>query len=229
MLKKIAAKIGYGLLILMVTAELLVLSLRWIDPPMWSWRLHRSLYPPSSYPEDVAHQWRNLNAISPSMVLAVVAAEDQRFPQHWGVDYSAIMMAFKNNQQGGKLRGASTITQQTAKNLWLWPAQSYWRKAFEAGFSLLLELSLPKQRILEIYLNVAEFGPGIYGVEAASKHYFKLPAARLSHYQSASLAALLPSPYRYSLWPKTPYMQKRVTWIQQQMRQLGGAYLNFTK
>ncbi|BEU02233.1 monofunctional biosynthetic peptidoglycan transglycosylase [Agarivorans sp. OAG1] len=215
-----------GFLLLALFAELMVLALRWIDPSIWSWRIHRAWFPPVSYPEQVQHQWIPLANINKSMPLAVVAAEDQRFLSHYGVDFLAIWKAYKSNQQGGRLRGGSTITQQTAKNLWLWPSQSYWRKAVEAGFAGLLELNLPKSRIIEIYLNIAEFGPGIYGVEAASQHYFALSSSQLSAHQAASLAALLPSPYRYSLNPNSAFMSQRISWIRQQMRQLGSLELS---
>ncbi|WP_432464519.1 monofunctional biosynthetic peptidoglycan transglycosylase [Agarivorans sp. QJM3NY_33] len=228
MLGRIGAKLLGLLLVLTMMVELMVLGLRWIDPPIWAWRIHRSIYPPVSYPQKVAHQWSPINRISPYMSLAVVAAEDQRFPLHWGLDFAAIWQAYQDNHRGQSLRGASTITQQTAKNLYLWPTQSYWRKAIEAGLSLLLEANLSKTRILEIYLNIVEFGPGIYGVEAASQQYFKRSAADLTVEQSASLAALLPSPYRYHLWPRTAYINQRVKWISQQMRQLGSHYLQLS-
>ena len=182
--------------------------------------------PSTIYPEQIQHQWIALTSINEAMPLAVVAAEDQRFLSHYGVDFLAIWKAYKSNQQGGRLRGGSTITQQTAKNLWLWPSQSYWRKAVEAGFAVLLELNLSKARIIELYLNIAEFGPGIYGVEAASQHYFALPSSQLNANQAASLAALLPSPYRYSLRPQSAFMSQRISWIRQQMRQLGPLELN---
>lgn len=189
--------------------------------------MHRAWFPPESYPEQVEQQWQGLNDISPYLPLAVVAAEDQRFPLHWGIDVQAIWKAYQNNQQGGRLRGGSTISQQTAKNLWLWPQQSYWRKGVEALLSLALELNLPKSRIIELYLNIAEFGPGIYGVEAASQHYFNITAKQLSAYQAASLVALLPSPYRYRLSPRSAYMVQRIQWIKQQMQQLGPNYIKF--
>lgn len=207
--------------------ELMVLPLRWFDPPMWSWRLHRAWFSPESYPTQVEQHWQSLNQMSPYLLLAVVAAEDQRFPRHWGIDMPALWQAYQNNQQGGRLRGGSTISQQTAKNLWLWPLQSYWRKGVEALLSLALELNLPKSRIIELYLNIVEFGPGIYGAEAASRHYFRVSAESLSAHQAASLAALLPSPYRYRLSPKSAYIEQRIQWIERQMRQLGLGYVQF--
>ncbi|WP_281422540.1 monofunctional biosynthetic peptidoglycan transglycosylase [Agarivorans litoreus] len=210
-----------SVLVFTLLAEILVLGLRWFDPPTWSWRIHRAWFPPASYPEEIKYQWQPLSQIHQSMPLAVVAAEDQRFLSHYGVDFLAIWKAFKSNQEGGRVRGGSTITQQTAKNLWLWPSQSYWRKAVEAGFAALLELNLPKSRIIEIYLNIAEFGPGIFGVEAASLYYFNTPSSQLSVDQAASLAALLPSPYRYKLRPKSTFMTNRIAWISQQMQQIG--------
>ncbi|MFC6673657.1 monofunctional biosynthetic peptidoglycan transglycosylase [Marinobacterium aestuariivivens] len=163
--------------------------------------------------------------ISPSMQLAVIAAEDQRFPEHNGFDFKAIQRALDHNFDGGRLRGASTLTQQTAKNLFLWSGRSWVRKGLEAWFALLLELLWDKGRILEVYLNIVEFGPGIYGVEAAGRYYFGVPARQLGPWQSARLAAVLPNPYRYRAQPPSPYVERRSRWIAQQMRQLGNVTL----
>lgn len=161
------------------------------------------------------------------MRLAVVAAEDQKFPQHYGFDIDSIQDALRDYYlQGDNLRGASTISQQVAKNLFLWPAQSWLRKGLEAWFTVLIELIWPKQRILEVYLNIAEFGPGIYGVEAASLTYFNQTAAMLAPEQAALLAAVLPNPKAYHVEQPSRYVLDRRNWILRQMRQLGGpAYL----
>lgn len=211
-------RIVLGLLLLSVV---LVFSLRFVDPPVWSWKLHRSLFNPPGYPAQVRQQWAPLTQIARPMQLAVIAAEDQRFVQHGGFDLEAIKAALDHNENHGRVRGASTISQQTAKNLFLWPSRSYLRKGMEAWLTLLMELLLDKARILELYLNVAEFGPGIYGVDAASRYYFGKPARQLSWSESARMAAVLPNPYRYRVNPPTPYVVERSQWISQQMGQLG--------
>lgn len=204
---------------------LLVLLLRFLDPPVWSWLIQRELFPPDGYPESYVHEWVARERISPSMQLAVIAAEDQRFAQHGGFDFKAIQRALDQSLAGGRLRGASTLTQQTAKNLFLWSGRSWLRKALEAWFALLLELLWDKGRILEVYLNIVEFGPGIYGVEAAGRYYFGTPARQLGPLQAARLAAVLPNPYRYRAQPPSPYVEDRSRWILRQMRQLGDVTL----
>lgn len=213
MLWLVAGWIGFSVL--------LVLLLKVVDPPFWSWLVQRELFPPSGYPDEYAHRWVATDRISPAMRLAVIAAEDQRFAAHSGFDFKAIKRALDHNLNGGRVRGASTLTQQTAKNLFLWSGRSWVRKGLEAWFALLLELLWDKRRILEVYLNIVEFGPGIYGIEAAGRYYFGTPAQALSSLQAARLAAVLPNPYRYRANPPSPYVQRRSQWILQQMRQLG--------
>lgn len=200
-----------------------VVILRFVDPPTWSWRIARYIAPPAPISQ-VSQQWRPLSQISPNMQLAVIASEDQRFPEHFGFDVKQIKNAIADAQNGEGLRGASTISQQTAKNLFMWPSRSFVRKGLEAWFTLLLEICWDKQRILEVYLNIVEFGPGIYGAEAAAQHYFHKPAAKLNAYEAASLAALLPNPWKLRIGSN--YMQQRSSWIRQQMRQLGQITLN---
>lgn len=209
------------LLILVLVPLLLVLLLRFVDPSVWMWQLQRDINPPAGYPAQSQHDWVPLEQISPVMQLAVIASEDQTFPSHWGLDLNSILDAFKANQDGGRVRGASTLTQQTAKNLFLWPVKSYLRKGVEAGLALLMEGVWNKPRILEVYLNIVEFGPGIYGVEAASQAYFHKSAKRLSATEAARLAAVLPNPYRLSAAQPSEYVWQRVQWIQHQMRLLG--------
>ena len=144
----------------------------------------------------IRKQWQPLTTISPAMVRAVTAAEDQKFLHHFGFDFDAISKAYANNRDGGRRRGGSTITQQTAKNVFLWPGGSYLRKGVEAYFTVLLELCWSKERIMEVYLNVAETGIGTYGVEAGAQRYFKHSAARLSRIEAARIAAALPAPKR---------------------------------
>jgi monofunctional glycosyltransferase len=140
--------------------------------------------------------WVPIEEISPHLIQAVVASEDQRFLEHWGFDFESMQKAYKNNQKGKKIKGGSTISQQTAKNVFLWPARSYVRKAFEAYFTVLIEVCWSKERIMEVYLNVIEFGNGIYGCEAASQYYFHKPCSKLTKGEAALLAAVLPSPLK---------------------------------
>ncbi len=204
---------------------LVVLLLRYVNPPVWSWMILRALDPPRKYPEQAYHEWRELDQIAPAMLLAVVAGEDQRFPLHHGIDFTAINDSLEDALAGKGLRGASTLTQQTAKNLFLWEGRNWFRKGLEAGLALLLELLWSKQRILEVYLNIVEFGPGVYGVEAASEYWFQRSSATLTSRQAARLAAVLPNPWRYRAEPPSPYVIERARWIERQMKQLGYAWL----
>ena len=169
------------------------------------------------------HHWVDLTQISPNLPLAVVASEDQKFPEHWGFDVEAIEKAYELNQHSHHVHGASTISQQVAKNLFLWSGRSYFRKGLEAYFTVLIEAFWPKRRILEIYLNIAEFGHGTYGAEAAAQRFFHKPAAKLSRSDSAVLAAVLPNPQLLSAAAPSAYVQKRRDWILGQMQALGGA------
>jgi monofunctional glycosyltransferase len=169
------------------------------------------------------YDWADLEHISPNAALAVVAEEDQQFPFHAGFDFRSIREAVRASERGKRLRGASTISQQVAKNLFLWPGRSYARKALEAWFTVLLETCWPKERILEVYLNVAEFGRGVYGVEAAAQKFFHEPAARLSPEQAALLAAVLPNPRLMHVDRPSSYVLERRDWVLDQMRRLGGS------
>jgi len=204
---------------------LLVTSLNFIDPPVWGWKLQRQIMPPENYPAQIQHQWVKWAQISKNIKLAVIASEDQLFKQHAGFDFNSIMDALKSNAQGKRIRGASTISQQTAKNLFLWPGKSFFRKGIEAWLTALMELMLNKQRILELYLNLVEFGPGIFGVEAASQYYYKKSSQRISIREAARLASVLPNPYRYHVNQPSKYILQRTLWIEKQMRQLGKAAL----
>ncbi|MDQ1212556.1 monofunctional biosynthetic peptidoglycan transglycosylase [Pantoea anthophila] len=169
----------------------------------------------------VAHSdWVGHDEISPWMGLAVIASEDQKFPTHWGFDVAAIESVLDNSDS--RMRGASTLSQQTAKNLFLWDGRSWIRKGLEAGLTVGIETIWTKRRILTVYLNIAEFGPGIFGVEAASQHYFHKPASRLTAADAALLAAVLPNPIRYRAAAPSGYVRSRQQWILRQMRQLGG-------
>jgi monofunctional biosynthetic peptidoglycan transglycosylase len=204
-------------LLLAVLLPLLLLVLRFVPPPTSAFMLQ------SPYP--VSQQWVSLDTLPAHVALAMVASEDQRFPEHFGVDFTAISDALDQAEDGDGLRGASTISQQTAKNLLLWPGRSLVRKGLEAGLAMSLEVIWGKKRILEVYVNIAEFGKGIYGVEAASRHYFGKPASRLSVNEAARLAVLLPGPRTRDARRLTPYLQQRVGWVERQMQQLGAGYL----
>jgi monofunctional glycosyltransferase len=153
--------------------------------------------------------WRPMSAISPTLAQAVIAAEDAKYCEHRGFDMDAIQKAMEANEKGRSLRGGSTISQQTAKNVFLWPGRSYVRKGFEAYFTVLIEAIWGKRRILEVYLNVAEWGPGVYGAEAASRRYFKTSAAKLTRQQASRLAAILPSPLKWKAVKPGPYVARR--------------------
>ncbi|TLV06488.1 monofunctional biosynthetic peptidoglycan transglycosylase [Klebsiella indica] len=172
----------------------------------------------------VAHSdWVGMDQISPWMGLAVIAAEDQKFPEHWGFDIPAIEKALAHNERHeNRIRGASTLSQQTAKNLFLWEGRSWLRKGLEAGLTVGIEMVWSKKRILTVYLNIAEFGHGTFGVEAASQRYFHKPASKLTASEAALLAAVLPNPIRFRVDAPSGYVRSRQAWILRQMRQLGG-------
>jgi monofunctional biosynthetic peptidoglycan transglycosylase len=205
----------------------MVLSLRWIAPSTSSFMLQHqiSAYLAGEGKSKVHHQWVSWSELSPHVSRAVVAAEDQRFPDHWGFDFNQIKAAVQQWEANGRVRGASTISQQVAKNLFLWPGKSWIRKTLEAYFTVLIELSWPKRRILEVYLNFAQFGKGIFGVAAASERFFHRPVSDLTLYQAALLAAVLPNPDNLKAQAPSKYVQRRVVWISKQMRRLGHDHL----
>jgi monofunctional biosynthetic peptidoglycan transglycosylase len=173
----------------------------------------------------VRQRWVDWQHISSQAKVAVIAAEDQTFPDHKGFDFKSINDALEERERGRRIRGASTISQQVAKNLFLWPGQSWARKGLEAWFTVLIESLWPKQRILEVYLNVAEFGRGVYGVSAAADVFFHKSAARLNASEAALLAAVLPNPKRMRVNAPSRYVRLRQEWILAQMRRLGGTSL----
>ena len=164
---------------------------------------------------EMRHDWVPLTAISPNLVRAVIASEDSDFCRHGGFDWAAIEGAFEENEEGRRLRGGSTISQQTAKNAFLWPDRTWIRKGMEAGFTLLIEMLWPKRRTMEVYLNIVEWADGVYGAEAAARHHFGKPAAALSRREAAVLAVLLPSPRTWT--PAPPYVQRRAGVIERRM------------
>jgi len=171
--------------------------------------------------ETMKRTWRPLDAIAPALVAAVIAAEDNRFCEHHGLDFAAIRLAWADYRAGGRLRGASTITQQTAKNLFLWPGSDWLRKGLDAYLALMLEAIWPKRRILEVYLNIAEFDDGIYGAEAAARHYFGKPAANLAAREAGLLAAILPDPRSRSAAEPGPFVSRQADVIRRRIGQLG--------
>jgi monofunctional biosynthetic peptidoglycan transglycosylase len=168
------------------------------------------------------YEWVNLERISPHAAIAVIASEDQQFPFHAGFDLNSIRESVRASERGKKLRGASTISQQVAKNLFLWNGRSFVRKGVEAWMTVLIELTWPKERILEVYLNIVELGRGIYGMEAAARRFYHKPAARLTSSEAAVLAAVLPNPIRMHADRPSAYVLERRDWILGQMRALGG-------
>lgn len=168
----------------------------------------------------LSKNWEPISNISKNAPQAVIASEDQKFLDHNGFDVEAMEKAWQNNKKGKRVKGASTITQQTVKNVFLWPSRSYLRKGMEAYFTVLVELIWSKERIIEVYLNVIEMGDGIYGIEAASQAYYKRPALKLTRSQSAMIAAVLPNPRRWSPTKPTSYIQGRQGWILRQMSNL---------
>jgi len=199
-----------------------VMLLRWVPPPTSAVMVIRTL----TEREHQDYQWIPLERMSPDIPLAVVASEDQKFPDHFGFDLDAIKDAVAQHTQGGRLRGASTLTQQVARNLFLWQGRSFLRKGLEAWLTLLLELCWSKERILEVYLNIAETGKRTFGVQAASLKFFSRPASAVSREQAALLAAVLPNPLRFQAARPSAYVIGRRNEILRQMTQLGGrAYL----
>ena len=202
---------------------LVILPFRWLNPPVSSYQIIDAFSNPANPLRSASGQWSSNNTLPKHSKMAVIAAEDQRFALHHGLDISAIWRAYQNNLHGGRIKGGSTITQQLAKNLFLWPQRSYFRKAVEAWLSIWLEILWPKSRILEVYLNVVEFGPHIFGIDAAAKNYFHRSAKQLTKQQSALLAAVLPSPKKFNVRRPSAYLLQKKHWILRQMQQLGGA------
>jgi monofunctional biosynthetic peptidoglycan transglycosylase len=201
--------------LLLLLSVALVLPLRWIAPPTTAFMLQDE-----SGRVPVLYEWAAWPSLGANAPLAVVAAEDQTFAEHFGFDLKSIEESVRSYGDGDSLRGASTITQQVAKNLYLWPGRSFVRKGIEAWFALLIEAFWTKQRILEVYLNVAEFGPGLYGVPAASRVYFGKPPAALSNSEAALLAAVLPNPRHLDASRPSGYLQERQRWIERHMQRM---------
>lgn len=210
-------------IIFFISTILIVFSMRWINPVTSSIMIQRQIaaFFHGEF-ESINYHWVDYEDVSKFMPIAIVAAEDQNFPNHFGFDFKQIKKALKENKRGKRVRGASTITQQVAKNLFLWEGKSFVRKGIEAYFTLLIELLWDKQRILEVHMNIAEMGDKIFGVGTASVAYFKKPASQLTITQAALLAAILPNPRKYSVVKPSGYVRGRQTWIIRQINSLGG-------
>jgi len=226
--KKVLRKIGIValkvLIIFLFVSTISVLALKWIDPFASSIMMQRKISSLFSSDENstIYYEWVNYDDISVNAKLAVVAAEDQNFPYHFGFDFEQLGKAINESQRGRRLRGASTITQQVAKNLFLWSGKSFIRKGVEAYFTVLVEFFWSKRRILEVYLNITEMGNMIFGIGAAGKEYFNRSAVKLTKEQAALIAAILPNPIKYSVNHPSGYTLKRKNWILNQMKSLGG-------
>ncbi|HEX6995889.1 MAG TPA: monofunctional biosynthetic peptidoglycan transglycosylase [Gammaproteobacteria bacterium] len=215
LLGRVVGALGVLTLVWVVATAALVASLRYVDPPVTAMMLQQAVPIRAQ-----KHAWAPRSSISIEAAHAVIASEDQRFLVHNGFDVEQIKRAVETYRAGGDLRGASTITQQVAKNLFLWSGRSFVRKGIEAYFTLLIEAMWPKERILEVYLNVAELGEGIFGVEAAAQTYFGTSAAALGAEQAALLAAVLPNPKVLRVDAPSAYVRSRQAWILGQMRRL---------
>ena len=199
--------------LLLLLSVALVLPLRWWNPPLTAFTLSEST-------DLRLERWHPFAELGPNLPLSVIAAEDQKFPVHFGIDFDALNKALKEKRDGKRLRGASTITQQTVKNLYLWRGKSLTRKAIEAYLALLMEGMLSKTRILEIYLNIIEFGPGVYGAANASAVFFGKSPSQLTPAEAALLAAVLPNPKRFLVSKPSDYVLERQAWIQEQASQM---------
>lgn len=196
----------------------IVIIYGWVPVPFTPLMAIRAIEFPE---ENIQHDWVPMEEISNNLKVAVIASEDQNFPVHNGFDVKAIEKAIENNRKGKRVRGASSISQQTAKNVFLWPQRSWVRKGFEVYFTFLIETFWSKERILEVYLNSIEMGKGIYGAEAASRAWFNKPASALTPHEAAALAAILPNPRQYRANPASSYIQGRKNWIVRQMQNMG--------
>ena len=202
---------------------LLVLIFRFVPPPGTALMVERKIESwVEGKPIDLQRSWQPWGKISNDLKVAVIAGEDQKFAEHWGFDVQAIQAAIAHNELGGSVRGASTLSQQVSKNLFLWSGRSYLRKGLEAWFTGLIEILWSKQRILEVYLNSVEWDDGVFGAQAAAQHHFGVNASALSMQQASYLAAVLPNPRAWSASRPTSYVAGRASWIRRQMQQLGG-------
>ncbi len=214
--------VSFAAILFILFSIIEVIGFRFINPPFTPLMVIRYFQHDKKYGDrKIEKQWKNLDEISPNMVLAVVSAEDNNFPTHFGVDWQAIKKAQERNKKGKRIHGGSTITQQTAKNVFLVPNRSYIRKAFELYYTYLIEIFWSKERIMEVYLNVVELGRGVYGVEAASQKYFKTSAKKLTRSQAALITTALPSPRKRNLAKPSNYMYQYQTRVLGLMNMIG--------
>lgn len=217
-LRKLAGRTLAGFAFLFLLLIVSVVTLRWVNPSFTSFTLREDWVSLDMERHNLRDFWIPGDELPGNLKRAVITSEDQRFYEHFGLDWSAIEEAMDERRSGDRQRGASTITQQVAKNLYLWPGQSWIRKAFEAGIAILIEITWSKERILEVYLNIAEFGPGLYGAGKATSVWFGKEARALTLEESARMAAVLSSPKRMRVNPPSPYTIERSRWILRQMR-----------
>jgi len=222
MLKKIYRFLRKLMLYFFIGSVALTIIYRFVPPP-FTYLMIQRLVEQKMDGEDLKlrKDWVSIDKMSPYLVRAVIASEDQHFNEHWGFDIAALQKAYQHNQKSKKVKGGSTISQQVAKNVFLWPGRSYFRKGLEAYFTILIEITWSKKRIMEIYLNEIEMGDGIYGAEAAAKKYFRKPAKDLSKRESALIAAVLPNPIRWTPANPNAYIQRRQYRILRAMRYVG--------
>lgn len=218
MIKRIFRIVFKLLLGLFLFSILIVVVYKWVPVPFTPLMGIRYFENPE---EKIKHDWEPVENISRHLQLAVIASEDQNFVKHSGFDFEAIKKAMEDNRSGRKIRGASTISQQTAKNVFLWPGRTWFRKGLEAYFTFLIEIIWSKERILEVYLNSIEMGKGVYGAQAAAQFWFKKDASKLTAYEAAAIAAVLPNPREYSASPASNFIQRRKDWIVRQMQNYG--------
>lgn len=219
MLKKLVRFIAKSILWFIIISVGFVLLFKWVPVPITPLMMIR--YFEDASLKTLKHDWESIENISKTLQLAVICSEDQHFLNHNGFDLKAIEKAYENNKKGKRIKGASTISQQTAKNVFLWPQRSWLRKGLETYFTFLIELFWSKERIMEVYLNSIEMGNGIYGAEAAAQYWFKKPASKLSKDEASAIAAILPNPRQYNANPASNYIASRKVWIIKQMRFYG--------
>lgn len=213
-----------GLFFFFISSVLVVFAYRFVNPPITWLMFQRWAFEGYGLEKD----WVDIDEVPSYVPLAMLTSEDQKFMEHNGFDYQAIEKAMKYNEKkkGKKIKGGSTISQQTAKNVFCWPQRSWIRKGFETYFTFLIEMLWPKKRIVEVYINVVELGPGIYGVEAASQKFWNKPAAKISRYQACLLSAVLPRPLKYNAARPGPYVSKRANWTLRHMGMFPSNYLS---
>jgi|SRR5690554_2870187 len=220
--KRIIKLIVSAIIVFFVSSTYTVMLFRFVNPPITIFMIYQYI---NGEHNVVVKEWRSIEEINPTLPLAIIASEDQNFLNHWGFDLKAIEKALANNSKNKRIRGGSTISQQLAKNLFLIPTKSYVRKALEGYFTILIELLWNKKRTMEVYLNVVEYGEGVYGASAAAKMYFGKDASELNQKESSLIVTALPNPIRYSLSRPSAYMYQRSHWVQRQMRNIGGVHL----